>query len=222
MAARAQYTHDLAEVERALLLLSVAVERALLHAIGALQRNDLAAAQRIVREDDDIDERRADVEERVLHLIAGQQPFATDLRFLLAAVRIADDLERIGDYAEGIGALVMRAANDPPLSMPPEIEELTTQVKAMLQAGVAAFVERNATAAAELDLVDDHVDDLQRTIQTLMLQQIRSTPQHATRALHYLFVAHNLERIADRAVNIAERAAFIATGSSARPRRPKR
>lgn len=222
MAARAQYTHDLAEVERALLLLSVAVERALLHAIGALQRNDLAAAQRIVREDDDIDERRADVEERVLHLIAGQQPFATDLRFLLAAVRIADDLERIGDYAEGIGALVMRAANDPPLSMPPEIEELTTQVKAMLQAGVAAFVERNATAAAELDLVDDHVDDLQRTIQTLMLQQIRSAPQHATRALHYLFVAHNLERIADRAVNIAERAAFIATGSSARPRRPKR
>lgn len=180
MAARAQYTHDLAEVERALLLLSVAVERALLHAIGALQRNDLAAAQRIVREDDDIDERRADVEERVLHLIAGQQPFATDLRFLLAAVRIADDLERIGDYAEGIGALVMRAANDPPLSMPPEIEELTTQVKAMLQAGVAAFVERNATAAAELDLVDDHVDDLQRTIQTLMLQQIRIASCPAT------------------------------------------
>jgi len=106
--------------------------------------------------------------------------------------------------------------------LPPEIEELTTQVKAMLQAGVAAFVERNAAAAAELDLIDDHVDDLQRTIQTLMLQQIRSAPQHATRALHYLFVAHNLERIADRAVNIAERAAFIAIGSSARPRRPKR
>lgn len=222
MASRAQYIHDLAEVERALLLLSAAVERAIAHAIGALQRNDLAAARRIVREDDDIDERRADVEERVLHLIAAQQPFATDLRFLLAAVRIADDLERIGDYAEGISALVVRAADDPPLAVPAEFEELTTQVQAMLQAGVTAFVERNAAAAAELDLVDDRVDDLQRTIQVVMLQQIRSTPQHATRALHYLFVAHNLERIADRAVNIAERAAFIATGSASRPRRPKR
>lgn len=219
MASRVHFTHDLAEVQRALLLLSTAVERAIVHAMGALQRNDLGAARRIMREDDDIDERRADVEDRVLQLIAAQQPFATDLRFLLSAVRIADDLERIGDYAEGIAALVVRAADDPPLPVPDELSSLTAQVQAMLQAGVAAFVERNPAAATELDLVDDHVDALQRTIQVAMVRQIQSAPQHATRALHYLFVAHNLERIADRAVNIAERAAFIATGTQQRPRR---
>jgi phosphate transport system protein len=219
MTIRSQYTHDLSEVQRALLLLSDAVAQAIVYAIGALRRNDIAAARRVMREDDDIDERRADVEERVLQVIAAQQPFATDLRCLLSAVRIADDLERIGDYAEGIAALVVRAADDPPLPMPSEFELLTAQVQTMLQTGVTAFVERNPAVAAELDLVDDEVDDLQRTIQATMVQQMRSDPQHAIRALHYLFVAHNLERIADRAVNIAERAAFIATGQQSRPRR---
>lgn len=221
MAIRSQYTHDLSEVQRALLQLSDAVTQAIVYAMGALRRNDLAAARRVVREDDDIDERRAGVEERVLQLIAAQQPFATDLRFLLSAVRIADDLERIGDYAEGIAALVVRAADDPPLAVPTEFESLTVQVRAMLQRGVTAFVERNPAVAAELDLVDDQVDELQRTIQAAMLQQMRREPRHATRALHYLFIAHNLERIADRAVNIAERAAFIATGKQSRPRRAR-
>ena len=222
MTIRTHYRYDLAQVERALLQLSAAVERAIVHAMGALARNDLGAARRIVREDDDIDERRADVEERVLKLIAAQQPFATDLRFLLAALRIADDLERIGDYAEGIAALIVRAADDPPLPLPAEFTPLTAQVQAMLKASVRAFVERSPAAAAALDLDDDQIDALQRTIQVAMVQQIRATPEHATRALHYLFIAHNLERIADRAVNIAERAAFIATGRQQRPRRTKR
>lgn len=221
MSIRSQYTHDLSEVQRALLQLSDAVTQAIDYAMRALQRNDLAAARRVVREDDNIDERRADVEERVLQLIAAQQPFATDLRFLLSAVRIADDLERIGDYAEGVAALVVRAADDPPLPVPSEFAPLTAQVQTMLKTGVTAFIERNPAVAAELDVIDDEVDALQRTIQVAMLQQIREQPQHATRTLHYLFVAHNLERIADRAVNIAERAAFIATGTQSRPRRVK-
>jgi phosphate transport system protein len=212
MTLRAHYLHDLAEVERALLQLSEVVQRALVRALGALLRNDASTARRIVREDDEIDERRAHIEERVLHLIAGQQPFATDLRFLLAALRIADELERMGDYAEGIAALVVRSADEPVIAPPPELKLLTEQVQQMLKASVAAFVARDASAVIRLNCADDRADDLNRVVQAAMLQQIQSMPQQALRALHFLFVAHNLERIADRAVNIAERTAFIVTG----------
>ncbi|HEX6291366.1 MAG TPA: phosphate signaling complex protein PhoU [Herpetosiphonaceae bacterium] len=213
MIPRAHYIHELGEVQRALLQLGEAVQRALVHAMGALARGDLAAARRIIREDDDIDERRAAVEERALHLIAAQQPFATDLRFLLAALRIADDLERIGDYAEGIAALVLRSADEPTLELPHELNLLTAQVQQMLKLSVAAVVERDSSAIDDLRRADDLADELNRTIRAAMLRRIQSTPHQATRALYFLFVAHNLERIADRAVNIAERTAFIVTGA---------
>jgi phosphate transport system protein len=213
MQPRARYIHELSEVERALLQLSAAVERAIVRAMGALLRNDAGAARRIVREDDEIDARRAAVEERVLHLIAGQQPFATDLRFLLAALRIADDLERIGDYAEGIAALVVRSAAEPPIEPPALLKPLTEQVQQMLKLSVAAFVARDPDAVVRLNHDDDRADELNRAIQVALLQRIQSAPHEATRALYFLFVAHNLERIADRAVNIAERTAFIVTGA---------
>lgn len=212
MRPRAHYIHELGEVQRALLQLSEAVQRAIARAMGALVRSDVGAARQIIRDDDDIDERRANVEEQVLHLIAGQQPFATDLRFLLAALRIADDLERMGDYAEGIAALVVRSADEPLIAPPANLKLLAEQVQRMLQLSVAAFVERDASAAVRLECDDDRADELNREIQAAMLQHIQSAPHEATRALHLLFVAHNLERIADRAVNIAERTAFIVTG----------
>lgn len=220
---RSHYHHELAEVQRALLLLSSAVQRAVARAMQAMARNDAVAARRIMRDDDDIDERRASVEEQALHLIAAQQPMASDLRFLLAALRIADDLERMGDYAEGIAALVERDVAEPVLAPPPELAEMTALVQQQLASAVAAFLDRNADVAAELERADDRVDELNLRVQSAMLRHIQLHPHEATRALHILFVGHNLERIADRAVNIAERAAFIATGiqpAAARRRAP--
>jgi phosphate transport system protein len=216
MKPRAHYIHELAQVERALLLLSEAVQRSIVYALGALSRNDLVAARRIIRDDDEIDERRALVEEQVLQLIAAQQPFATDLRFLLAALRIADDLERIGDYAEGIAALVVRSAEIPMIVPPETLGLLTTQVQQMLKLSVAAFVARDASAVERLYQEDDRADELNRQVQAAMLHHIQAHPHEATRALYLLFVAHNLERIADRAVNIAERTAFIVTGAQSK------
>lgn len=220
MRQRTHFLYELSEVQRALLQLSDAVRGAIGGSLRALRQNDVAAAQRIVREDDDIDMRRADVEERVLHLIAAQQPIASDLRFLLAALRIADDLERMGDYAEGIAALVIRDAAEPAIAVPPELDELTAEVQQMLVASVGAFVGRDASAALALDRHDDQIDELNRVVQGRMLEHMRTVPAEATRALHLLFVGHNLERIADRAVNIAERAAFVATGTQTGGRRP--
>lgn len=222
MEPRAHYNHDLAEVQRRLLLLSEEVAQAIVQAMHALQRNDLGAARRIVAHDDAIDERRADLEDRALHLIAAQQPLATDLRFLVSVVRIADELERMGDYAEGIAALVLRAADAPHLAPPAALMQLSDAVQAMLQTSVRAFLDRDPDACIELELADDTVDELNREVRAAMLRQIQTEPGAATWALYYLFVAHNLERVADRAVNIAERTSFIATGGQPTHRRRPR
>lgn len=219
MKQRSHYWYELGEVQRALLQLSEVVQAAIGRALHALLHNDVAAARRVIREDDDVDERRADIEERVLWVMAAQQPFATDLRFLLAAVRIADELERMGDYAEGIAALVVRDVDEPQIEVPAELAVLTDLVQQMLAASVQAFVERDAAAAERLEHDDDRVDELNRLFQETMLGRIQSAPGEATRALHLLFVAHNLERMADRTVNIAERATFIATGKQIRAHR---
>lgn len=213
MKPRTQFLYDLAELQRALLQLADAVERAVHDAMWALARNDLAAAARIKSADTDIDERRVDIEDRVLQLVALQQPAAGDLRFVLGAVRIADELERMGDYAEGIAELVLRSDGNPSLDLPPELTQLADQVQTMLQAGVASFISRDADAATTLEQEDDRADELQRVVQERMVEMIQSRPEVATRALYLLFVSHNLERIADRAVNIAERTAFIVTGA---------
>jgi phosphate transport system protein len=212
MPARTRYIHELAEIQRAFLQLSEAIARAIRQAMWVLQQNDVRAARRIQRADDEIDERRADIEERVLHLLAAQQPIATDLRFLLAAMRIADELERMGDYTEGIAGLVIQDAAEPAVDLPPELHPLAAQAQTMLQTSISAFVARDASAVASLERADESVNNLNHCVQAAMLHQMQTAPQTAKRALHILFVAHNLERIADRAVNIAERTVFMVTG----------
>jgi len=212
MRVRTQYRHELDEVQRALLQLSDEVERAIGRAIGVLQRNDIAGAWRAIRDDREIDRRHADVEERVLALIATEQPTSTDLRFLLATLRISEELERIGDYAKGIAVLVERDQEHPIVQLPAELRELDSHVRHMLKQSVQAFVDREAGAGARLHREDDHADELYRKLYDAMIAHVQDVPREAQRALHLLFIGHNLERIADRAVNIAERASFIATG----------
>lgn len=212
MSLRPQYHYELGEVERALLQMSDAVQNMIGTALRALAHGEVATARRVIHDDDEIDARRIDLEERVLRLIATQQPLATDLRFLFSAVRIADELERIGDYAEGIAKLALRSDTPLTIELPDDLRALTTHVQGMLRRSVAAFVERDSNAAAQLERDDDRADELHRALQSALLRQIESTPTVAPQAQRLLFVTHNLERIADRAVNIAERAAFITTG----------
>lgn len=218
MPPRPHYTYALNELQRALLHLSEAVQQMIDLALRGLLRAERAAAERVLRMDDEIDERRRDVETRVLRLIAGQQPMASDLRFLLAALHIADELERIGDYAEGIARLALRHQ---PLvqSEAVRLPELIAQVQAMLRTAVTAFVERDPLVAARLDRDDDQVDRLTQALRAELIACIQATPDRAPALVPLLFVTHNLERIADRAVNIAERAAFIASAEALRARR---
>ncbi len=207
---RTLFDHELSEVERALVQMHQEVDRALGRALRAYEYAQRGSAQALIAADGDINARRAGVEEAVLLLIARQQPIARDLRVCIAAIAIAADLERIGDYAAGVAALVLR---DSPTPDPiPELHELSQLVRTILSQSITAVVERDTTAEQRLAVADDEVDE-----RYAQLLENSFTPHFADKASlrHYvygLFVAHNLERIADRAVSIAERAAWVATG----------
>jgi phosphate transport system protein len=213
MQPRARYLHELDEVQLALQQLADAVDAMLARALRAVRDSNVGAAWDTLRADDEIDDRHYALEERVIGLIAAQQPLASDLRFLLAAIQVAGELERIGDYAEGIANLVIRNAKEPPLVPPPDMFALADVVRTMLNQSVELFVARAADAAEQLERADDRADALFADIQAQMQHLLSAETAHARSALHLLFVAHNLERIADRAVNIGERATFVATGA---------
>jgi len=204
--------YELNEVQRALTQLADAVDQMVAQALRAFRDTDTGAAHDTHRADDDIDDRRYALEERVIGLIAAQQPLASDLRFLMAAVHVATELERIGDYADGIATLVLRNA-DTPVDPPATVWTLVDVVRRMLRESVAAFLAREATAADQLEQADDEADALFATLLAHTHATLAADQGHARGALYVLFVAHNLERIADRAVNIAERATFVATGA---------
>ncbi len=213
MPPRAHYVYELNEVQRALELLADAVDQMLAQALRAFRDTNTGAAWDTLRADDDVDDRRYALEERVISLIAAQQPLASDLRFLMAAVQVATELERIGDYAEGIARLVLRNVDTPSATPPAGLWQLADVVRAMLRDSVAAFLTREPGAAERFERADDEADALFAGILTHTQSVLATDHGQPRRALYELFVAHNLERIADRAVNIAERATFVATGA---------
>ncbi len=218
MQSRAHYRYELHEVQRALEQLADAVAQMVAQALRAFRDTNTGAAWDTLRADDDIDDRRYALEERVLGLIAAQQPLAGDLRFLLAAIQVATELERIGDYADGIARLVLRHADTPAASPPPELWTLVDVVRHMLRDSMAAFLARQPDAGMRFERADDEADALFAAILTHTLHALAAEHTQPRRDVYVLFVAHNLERIADRAVNIAERATFVATGALQAPR----
>jgi phosphate transport system protein len=185
------------------------VERAVVSAVWALMRHDASAARRVVGGDKAINELRYNLEEEALLLIARRQPFAGDLRIISAVIGVTGELERIGDYAHGIGQIVLRGADLPHLDPTPVLQTMAQRVREMLQQALQAVVQHGADVA-RFEQADDEVDQLyQQAIETLM-GAMRERPDQLETAMYQIWAAHNLERIADRAVNIAERAAFIA------------
>lgn len=218
MIIRTRYEHDLAELQRRLASLSETVDRAIANAVWALIHQDVGSAQRVVSGDTVIDDLRYDLEEEALRLMARQQPMAVDLRMVSALMGLASEMERIGDYAEGIAAIVLRGSELLKNNVPPAFAEMAQKARAMLKMATQAIVERDAGAVARLEQADDEVDTMYRQMVQELLAVMREQPDHSEAATYLVWAVHNLERIADRTVNIAERASFIATGTLA-PRR---
>lgn len=188
------------------------MEKAIANALDALKRQDLDEARRVVKQDDLIDHHRLQLEERCIDLIATQQPLAGDLRVLIAGLHIAVELERMGDYAEGIAKICIMMGNEPPLKPLIDIPKMADKSIQMLRRSLDALVNRDVVTAMSVCDADDEVDKLYDDVYRELIGLMIKDPDTVRRATYLLWVAHDLERVADRTTNIAERAIYLVTG----------
>ncbi len=209
---RETFERELHKLQDEILVLGSMVEQAVIGAVEALKKRDLEAARSIYYNDRLINEKRYEIEQDCLTLIATQQPMARDLRLLAAILEIITELERIGDYAKGICKINYLLGTDPlvkPLVDIPRMAELGLD---MLHRALGAFVERDAEAARAIPMEDNEIDRLYNQVYRDLLQIMIQDPQKIDRANYLIWVAHNLERLADRVTNICERIVFVVTG----------
>lgn len=188
------------------------VRSAILGSIDALKNRDLEAADKIVRDDDKINKIRYRIEKLGIVAIATQQPMASDLRTIIAAMHIAIEMERMADHAAGIANLVKEVAKEPllkPLIDVPRMAQISCE---MLHDAIRAFLAGDANAAKEIAKRDDEVDDLYDQVLRELLTYMIQDPRTIQRATYLLWTAHGLERIADRVTNVCERVLFMQTG----------
>lgn len=209
---REYYRQKLGEVQQDLVRMGYQVAEALEGAKKALKTWDVELAWKVVAGDELVDRVHIHLEEEVLLLIATQQPIATDLRILMSVLAIASELERMGDYTKGIAKGITRAVKTPKLlDLPPGLEQMCDQDQMMLRTCLDAFTRRDAEAAHKLSEADDAVDELRSTVSATLIKQMQEDPAGVECAVELLNIAHNLERLADRTTNIAERIIFIVT-----------
>ena len=221
-APRTEFDRDLQQLQDGLLTLASMVEKAIDKAVEALKTRDLDLSRQVIREDDAIDLKRKELEERVVDLIAIQQPVASDLRTLIATLHISMELERIGDYAEGIGKIGLMMGDQPPVKPLVDIPRMTTKAAAMLRASLDALVSRDIDKAHRVLADDDEVDALYDQVYRELLFLMVQDPKVIERATYLLWTAHDLERIADRATNISEQVVYLVTGKAVEPDRRSR
>ena len=212
----ADFDRSLEELQAELVFLGELVEKAIIKSMEALENRDLAVAYEVVAEDDQIDEKRFELEEKCINLIATQQPLAIDLRTLLSVLHIAVELERMGDYAEGIGKICMIIGDDVPMDIPPQLPLMAKAGTVMLRRSLKSLVDRDKDLANDVWDSDDEVDTLYDDVCHQIFLDMGEHPKTIEASTHFLWVAHDLERIADRATNIAERVIFMGTGRSGR------
>ncbi|MBX3001831.1 MAG: phosphate signaling complex protein PhoU [Caldilineaceae bacterium] len=203
---------ELNQLQDDVLMMGSMVVQALRDAVDVLKRQDVEGGQRLIDGDAVINNKRYNIEMRVLTLIATQQPMAGDLRLLAAILEIVTELERIGDYAKGIGKITMLLGREPLMKPLVDIPKMCDKVLDMLRRALDAFVEQDLEVARTLPSEDDEVDDLYNKVQRDLLDILLEKPALMERANYILWAAHNLERAADRVTNICERIIFTVTG----------
>lgn len=209
---RTAYQQAFDGIQEDILRLTDLVDRAIERSLTCLQERDRALAQQVIDEDDDVNDLRYKIEEGCLKLIATQQPAASDLRAIVAAMNIVVDVERMGDYAAGIAKTVIRMGDEPLLKPLIDIPRMADLARKMLRESIKAYAARKPQRAREIAERDDEMDHLYKAVFDELVEIMGEQPGTAPRATYLLWVAHNLERIGDRVTNIAERVVFVTTG----------
>ncbi|PJF48042.1 MAG: phosphate transport system regulatory protein PhoU [Chloroflexi bacterium] len=208
---RSALDHDIAEIRNDILRMGSLVEEQIAKAVRALKDRDLSLAHQVIESDQRINALRYRVESGCVRTIAMQQPAAKDLRCIVAAIHMAGELERIADHASGIAAIAIRIGDEPLVKPLIDIPRMQAIACEMIRNALDAFVQMDVEAAKAIFARDQEVDELYvqvlRELLTFMMQDAKTIAQ----STYLLWVAHNLERIADRATNLCERVIFAVT-----------
>lgn len=209
---RGVFDQKLIELRDNILWMGQLVDAAIERSLRALQAQDHTLARQIIADDTAINDLRFTVEEECLTLIATQQPAASDLRVIIAAMNIVNDLERMADHATGIAKTVLRMGDEPLLKPLIDLPRMAETARTMLRQGLDAFVARDVAAARAVADEDDTIDHYYKAVFDELLSIMARDPASIPRGTYLLWCAHNLERIGDRVTNIAERVVFMTTG----------
>ncbi|MEI7849685.1 MAG: phosphate signaling complex protein PhoU [Chloroflexota bacterium] len=209
---RKTFESEIQQLKDETILLGSLVEQNLLNSVDAMKNRDVELSRKVIDLDKQINGKRFELENQVMIIIATQQPMARDLRLLASYFEVISELERMGDYAKGIGVINVRMGDQPPLKPLVDIPRMAQKGADMLHRALLAFVNEDIVVARSIPAEDDDVDALYDQIYRELMTYIMEDPKNIERANWLLWVAHNLERFADRVTNICERTVFIVTG----------
>lgn len=203
---------ELANLRSRLLDMSALAEDLVRRAVEAILERDVEKADAVIRADAELDRLEMEMDESSIELLALQQPLARDLRLITMTMKIANDLERVGDHAVNLAQAVEHLVKHPPLATFPEIEEMARIAGEMLSDALDHFVRADADGAREVCKRDDRVDQLHDSLFRILLTHMMEDPRRIGAAMNLFLVSRNLERIADLATNIAEDVVFVVEG----------
>lgn len=209
---RTQFEEQLEALRNRLLLMGSEADRAVADSILALTNRDVSLAEQVIANDDRIDQLDLEIEVECMRLLALQQPIATDLRLVGTAMKIITDLERIGDHAVDIAKVARKLAASDGAKPLADFPRMAAAVRNMLKSALEAFVRHDIALVETVVAADDEIDDLFHIIRSDLHIAMQADPSVVVDASYLLFVAHYLERMADHAVNIAERVYYVETG----------
>lgn len=202
------FDHDLAELKQKLLTMAGHSERAVSDAVSALVNRNLDLALAVPEKDETLDRFEVEVDEQAIALLA-KAPLASDLRFVTVAMKLSQNLERIGDEATKIAKRARDLSKEPPLKLQLDLPKMASLTLGLLKSALDSFVQKNPTAARELIPHDKAVNAQHKQIKGQLIEHMKQNPENIERCLHWLVAVKSLERIGDHATNIAEEVVYL-------------
>ncbi len=215
---RPVYAREMSELEHDVLEMASHAEAMVTKAVDALQRLDVVSAREVMRDDDEIDIKEIAVEQRCLRLLALQQPMAADLREIGTVIRIITDIERVGDLAVDLAKITLKIDRELGATDYVDIPLMANAARQMLRLATQSFVKKDTSTIHEILDTEDRVDEMYRSLRGQVFDYMLANPDQVVSAGWVLLAIHHVERIADHALNIAERVEFMVTGEVGRRR----
>jgi phosphate transport system protein len=208
--------NDLERLKKRILELGTLVEESLHNSIASLKNRDRNLAEAVVDGDDEIDRREVSIEEDCLKILALHQPVAKDLRFVVAILKLNNDLERVGDLAVNIAQRAFSLSSIEPVNVPRDLYLMADKARDMVKGSFDSLIDSDSELAKQVRDADDEVDSLERELFTQLQEEIKKTPQRTEQYVQLLSVTRYLERAADQATNIAEDVIYMLEGEVVR------